>query len=79
MQTELASGDLRGTTNKLSFESPENLLDYLFMIIKDFEEKNYMKYPVADYKYFGLFKKDISEKDISEKDIIINNTTSDTI
>jgi len=43
------------TKNKLSFESPENLLDYLFMIIKDFEEKNYMKYPVADYKYFGLF------------------------
>jgi len=25
------------------------------MIIKDFEEKNYMKYPVHDEKYFGLF------------------------
>jgi len=25
------------------------------MIIKDFEEKNYMKYPVSDYKYVGLF------------------------
>jgi len=25
------------------------------MVIKDFEEKNYMKYPVTDYKYFGLF------------------------
>jgi len=45
----------KATKNKLSFESPENLLDYLFMIIKDFEEKNYMKYPVSDYKYFGLF------------------------
>jgi transposase-like protein len=40
------------TKNKLSFESPERLLDYLFMIIKEFEEKNYMKYPVSNYKYF---------------------------
>lgn len=40
------------TKNKLSFESPERLLDYLFMIIKEFEEKNYMIYPVTNYKYF---------------------------
>ncbi len=40
------------TRNKLSFESPERLLDYLFMIIKEFEEKNYMIYPVTNYKYF---------------------------
>ena len=40
------------TKNKLSFESPDRLLDYLFMIIKEFEEKNFMKYPVANYKYF---------------------------
>lgn len=31
----------KATKNKLSFESPDSLLDYLFMIIKDFEEKNY--------------------------------------
>lgn len=40
------------TRNKLSFESPDRLLDYLFMVIKEFEEKNYMKYPVSNYKYF---------------------------
>lgn len=40
------------TKNKLSFESPERLLDYVFMVIKEFEEKNYMKYPVSNYKYF---------------------------
>jgi len=40
------------TKNKLSFESPERLLDYLFMIIKEFEEKNHMIYPVTNYKYF---------------------------
>lgn len=40
------------TRNKLSFESPDRLLDYLFMVIKEFEEKNYMKYPVTNYKYF---------------------------
>jgi len=40
------------TRNKLSFESPARLLDYLFMVIKEFEEKNYMLYPVSNYKYF---------------------------
>ena len=40
------------TRNKLSFESPDRLLDYLFMIIKEFEEKNYMRYPVSNYKHF---------------------------
>jgi len=24
----------------------------LFMVIKEFEEKNYMKYPIANYKKF---------------------------
>ena len=45
------------TRNKLSFESPDRLLDYLFMIIKEFEEKNYMKYPVSNYKYFAKVNK----------------------
>lgn len=40
------------TKNKLSFESCSSLLDYLFMIIKEFEEKNYMKYPVTNYNFF---------------------------
>jgi transposase-like protein len=39
------------TKNKLSFESPKRLLDYLFMIIKEFEEKNYMRYPIPNYKF----------------------------
>jgi len=45
------------TKNKLSFESPDRLLDYIFMIIKEFEEKNYMKYPVSNYKYFKKIAK----------------------
>lgn len=45
------------TRNKLSFESPDRLLDYLFMVIKEFEEKNYMKYPVTNYKYFKKLTK----------------------
>jgi transposase-like protein len=45
----------KATKNKLSFESPENLLDYLFMVIKDFEERNYMKYPVSEYRYFEKY------------------------
>ncbi|MBU1956217.1 transposase, partial [Patescibacteria group bacterium] len=45
------------TKNKLSFESPDRLLDYLFMVIKEFEEKNYMKYSVTNYKYFKKMTK----------------------
>ncbi|MBI5306124.1 transposase [Candidatus Wolfebacteria bacterium] len=45
------------TRNKLSFESPNRLLDYLFMVIKEFEEKNYMLYPVSNYKYFAKVDK----------------------
>ena len=45
------------TKNKLSFESSDRLLDYLFMVIKGFEEKNYMLYPVTNYKYFKKLTK----------------------
>jgi len=41
-----------GAKNKLSFESPDTLLDYVFMIIKDFEERNFMKFAVHKFKYF---------------------------
>ena len=43
----------KATKNKLSFESPVRLLDYVFMVIKEFEEKNLMKFPVTNYKYFA--------------------------
>jgi putative transposase len=43
----------KATKNKLSFESPETLLDYVFMIIKQFEEKNFSKYPVHNYRYLN--------------------------
>jgi transposase-like protein len=46
----------KATKNKLSFEKPEYLLDYVFMIIKEFEEKNFQKYPVSNYKYFKIIK-----------------------
>jgi len=42
----------KATKNKLSFESSETLLDYVFMVIKKFEEKNFSKYPVHNYKQF---------------------------
>jgi putative transposase len=42
----------KGTKNKLSFESPETLLDYVFMIVKDFEERNFMKFAVSEFRYF---------------------------
>lgn len=41
----------KATKNKQSFEKTERLLDYLFVIIKEFEAKNWMKYPVANFKF----------------------------
>ena len=43
----------KATKNKLSFESPDTLLDYVFMVIKDFEDSNWMKYPIYDFKYLN--------------------------
>ena len=43
----------KATKNKLSFESPTRLLDYVFMVVKEFEEKNLMKFSVTNYKYFA--------------------------
>ena len=40
----------KATKNKLSFESPETLIDYVFIVIKDFEDRNWMKYPVTAFK-----------------------------
>ena len=38
----------KATKNKLSFKSPERLLDYIFVVIKDFESKHWQK-PVWQY------------------------------
>lgn len=41
----------KGTKNKLSFESPERLLDYVFIIIKEFEYKNWSRFPVSQFSF----------------------------
>jgi putative transposase len=41
----------KGTKNKLSFESPERLLDYVFIIIKEFENKNWSRFPVHQFSF----------------------------
>ncbi len=41
----------KGTKNKLSFESPERLLDYVFIIIKEFEHKNWSRFPVHQFSF----------------------------
>jgi len=46
----------KATKNKLSFENPERLLDYVFMTIKDFEERKW-KYPVYLFKLLQKRKK----------------------
>ena len=39
----------KATRNKQSFERADRLLDYLFVIIKDFEYENWMKYPLSAF------------------------------
>ena len=48
----------KATKNKLSFESPDTLLDYVFMVLKEFEEKNFMKYPICEFRHFNARKED---------------------
>lgn len=43
----------KGTKNKLSFESPERLLDYVFVIIKEFEHKNWSRFPVRQFEFIN--------------------------
>lgn len=39
----------KATKNKQAFQKPERLLDYVFIVIKDFEHDNWMKYPVSTF------------------------------
>jgi len=39
------------TKNENSFEKESKLLDYIFIIIKDFEVQNLQKYPVGMFGY----------------------------
>ena len=40
------------TKNENSFEKESKLLDYIFIIIKDFEVQNLQKYPVGMFGYW---------------------------
>jgi putative transposase len=44
----------KATRNKLSFEKSQYLLDYLFTVIKEFQDNNWMVYPVSKFKDFKL-------------------------
>jgi transposase-like protein len=50
----------KATKNKLSFEQPERLLDYVFMVIKDFEERVW-KYPIYQFEFFEKFQKNLNQ------------------
>lgn len=46
----------KATKNKLSFENPESLLDFVFIVIKDFEDKHWKKYPLSIFNHFDIIK-----------------------
>ena len=39
------------TKTKVTFEKIENLLDLVFMVIKDFEHNNWQKYAVNQFRF----------------------------
>ena len=43
----------KATRNKLSFEKSEYLLDYLFVIIKEYQDNNWMVFPVNNFRFFN--------------------------
>jgi len=40
------------TKTKVTFDKIENLLDLVFMVIKDFEHNNWQKYAITQFKFF---------------------------
>ena len=42
----------RVTKSKVSFDKVENLLDIVYMVIKDFEASNWQKYAVNNFQYW---------------------------
>ena len=42
----------RVTKSKVSFDKVKNLLDLVYMVIKDFEESNWQKYAVNNFQYW---------------------------
>ena len=49
----------KATKNKQSFEKIDRLLDYLFVIIKDFEVESWMKYPVSAFSSWTQYTQPI--------------------
>ena len=43
------------TKTKVTFDKEENLLDLIYMIIKDFEFNNWQKYPIHNFKFWPKF------------------------
>lgn len=46
----------KATKNKLSFENPNYLLDFVFIVIKDFEDKLWKRYPLSIFNHFDIIK-----------------------
>ena len=43
------------TKTKVTFDKEENLLDLIYMVIKDFEFNNWQKYPIHNFKFWLKF------------------------
>jgi len=48
--TYISYNQRKATKNKLSFESVDFLLDYLFIIIREYQDKNWTVFPVHKFK-----------------------------
>ncbi len=45
----------RVTKTKVTFDKEENLLDLIYMVIKNFEFNNWQKYPIYNFKFWPKF------------------------
>ncbi len=46
----------KATKHKISFENEDRLLDYVFVVIKDFERNNWLKYQVKSFKVWKEYE-----------------------
>ena len=53
------------TKTKVTFEKESNMLDLIFMVIKDFEAINWQKYPVSN---FQNFRKKHNQRDVTHRE-----------
>ncbi len=57
------------TKTKVCFGNENNLLNLVFMAVKDFEVNNWQKYPVTTFRYWPRFIRTKSDAPVEERNV----------